>query len=78
MKTNTPEKIYVHKTEILGLLAASEINITGNDIEYTRTDAVIEKVCDYLKSLTYQEYPGGPLERMINDECIENLKKEFE
>ena len=35
----------------------------------------MDKVCDYLKSLTYQEYPGGPIERMISDEYIEEFKK---
>ena len=35
----------------------------------------LDKVCDYLKSLTYQEYPGGPIERMISDEYIEEFKK---
>lgn len=38
----------------------------------------LDKVCDYLKGLTYQEYPGGPIERMISDEHIEGLRKEFE
>jgi len=35
----------------------------------------LDKVCEYLKSLTYQEYPGGPIERMISDEYIEEFKK---
>jgi len=35
----------------------------------------IDEVCDYLKSLTYQEYPGGPIVRMISDEYIEEFKK---
>lgn len=35
----------------------------------------LDKVCEYLKGLTYQEYPGGPMERMISDEFIEGLKK---
>lgn len=38
----------------------------------------LDKVCEYLKGLTYQEYPGGTMERMISDEFIEGLKKEFE
>lgn len=38
----------------------------------------LDKVCDYLKSLTYQEYPGGPIERMIDDDIIKQLRKEFE
>jgi len=38
----------------------------------------LDKVCDYLKKLVYQEYSGGPLERMVSDECIEDLRKQFE
>ena len=38
----------------------------------------LDKVCDYLKSFTYQEYPGGPIERMIDDDIIKQLRKEFE
>lgn len=50
MKANeAPENIYVHRTPYLGLLAVSEINITGDDIEYTRTDAFIEKAVRFLK-----------------------------
>ena len=38
----------------------------------------LDKVCDYLKSFTYQEYPGGPIEHMIDDDIIKQLRKEFE
>lgn len=38
----------------------------------------LDKVCDYLKSLIYQEYSGGPIERMIDDDIIKQLRKEFE
>lgn len=49
MKVNeAPEKIYVHRTIHLGLLEASEMNITGSDIEYTRTDVFIEKAEAWL------------------------------
>lgn len=36
---------------------------------------MIEKVCDYLKKLVYQNYPGGPLERMVDDEYLEELRE---
>jgi len=36
-----PDKIFVH-TGKLGFLCASKINITGNDTEYIRKDALIE------------------------------------
>jgi hypothetical protein len=57
MKANAPEKIYVHRTVHLCLLAASEINITGDDIEYTRTDAFIEKACEYLMKYEFNDSP---------------------
>ena len=39
---------------------------------------LIERVCEYLKSLVYQEYGGGPLERTFSDEDIEEFKKAME
>ena len=38
----------------------------------------LDNVCDYLKSLIYQEYSGGPIVRMIDDDIIKQLRKEFE
>lgn len=38
----------------------------------------LDKVCKYLKTLTYQEYPSGPLERLIDDYTIEKLRKAME
>lgn len=38
----------------------------------------LDKVCDYLKKLVYQEYPGGPLERVVDDGCLEELRKAME
>ena len=45
-----PEKIYVHKSQYWGLMA-NEDNITKNGIEYTRTDAFIKKVENFLEML---------------------------
>jgi hypothetical protein len=42
-----PEKLYIHKSQFWGLMA-NEHNITKDDIEYTRTDAFIEKACKFL------------------------------
>lgn len=48
MKANeTPEKLYIHKSQFWGLMA-NEHNITKDGIEYTRTDAFIEKACSWL------------------------------
>lgn len=38
----------------------------------------LDKVCEYLKTLVYQEYPGGPLEHKIDDNDLEKLRKTFE
>ena len=38
----------------------------------------LDKVCEYLKTLKFQEYPGAPLERLLDDGDIDKLRKEFE
>lgn len=49
MKANeAPEKIYVHKSQYWGLMA-NEDNITKNGIEYTRTDAFIDKAWGWIE-----------------------------
>ena len=52
-----PNKLYIHRTLHLGLLAASETNITGEDIEYIRPDAFIEKACEWLEPV-FKELAG--------------------
>ena len=37
-----PKEIYVHRTVHLGLLSASEIDVTGNDVKYIRKDVLID------------------------------------
>ena len=44
MKASAPEKLYLHPTA-KGSVGASWFPLTDNDIEYTRTDAFIEKAC---------------------------------
>jgi hypothetical protein len=36
---------------------------------------LIEKMCNCLRGQVYQEYPGGPLERLITDEMIDQIIK---
>lgn len=36
---------------------------------------LIEKACNWLRGQVYQEYPGGPLERLITDEMIDQFIK---
>ena len=40
-----------------------------------KEDKLIEKVCERLKTLVYQEYPGGPSVRQIDDGQLEKLRK---
>ena len=40
--------------------------------------AMLEKACEYLKSLVYQEFGGGPIERTFSDEDIEDFRKAME
>lgn len=39
---------------------------------------IVEKTIDWMKSIIYQEYPGGPIERIITDDMIEEYKKVIE
>lgn len=38
----------------------------------------IEKACKWLKEQVYQEYGGGPCERLIPDTMIEEFRKAME
>lgn len=53
-----PEKIYVHvkKDKVTDTWNSNWIGV--NDIEYTRTDAFIEKACEWIK---YNTQNGGCL-----------------
>ena len=64
MKANTPEKIYLDSYGS-GFSHGFHTNkLNDNDIEYTRTDAFIEKACKYL----FENYHGEKLSlRMIED-----------
>ena len=65
-REEAPEKIWVHE------LSAKELNVPLKEyhIEYTRTDAFIDKACEWLK-----EYGGSywmddydlPTDDLVND-----------
>lgn len=38
----------------------------------------IDKVYKYLKNLGYQQYPGAPMERILDDEELEDFKRAME
>ena len=38
----------------------------------------LDKVCEYLKTLKFQAYPGATPERLLDDGDIDTLRREFE
>ena len=77
MKANeAPEKLYLHPTA-KDKVGASWLSfpLTDKDIEYTRTDAFIEKACVKLKKLMYDNlmFQG----RLHRDEVIDNFVEDF-
>lgn len=81
METNTPNKIYVHLNQFWGLTANKD-NITKNGIEYTRTDAFIEKACEWIKeNITNNPNANSVLVRngcVTLGMLIDNFKKYME
>lgn len=67
-----PEKIYVHIRQKPCEITFSEVKEEGvSNIEYTRTDAFIEKAADKFKQLMYDQHF---FEGMVyQDAIIENL-----
>lgn len=39
---------------------------------------MLDKACEWMKGQVYQEYGGGPLERLISDERITDFRKAME
>jgi hypothetical protein len=69
MKANAPEKIYVHE--------ASAPELTENlpyHIEYTRTDAFIEKACEWLSKHAKKYYFNKEGHYLGTDELVEDFK----
>ena len=68
MKANeAPEKIYIFDNPILDF---TKLNVRqgDDDIEYTRTDAFIEKVEEYIyKQLNEGRIECGDIEKFIKD-----------
>ena len=82
MKANeAPEKIYIDANEDWHrTYTAFTEKAKGNDIEYTRTDAFIEKVLDYIENNIYNHYDGdheyGICSGYVKkEEFIEDFKK---
>lgn len=82
MKTNeVPDKIYLFENPIDGTPDYRWLSkrSCSDDAEYTRTDAFIEKVCQFLKSYR-QETPDGMgyIAGIVNDETINEFRKYME
>lgn len=85
MKANeAPEKIYLATTKEVQSLNHSFVGIAYSDpqdivepIEYTRTDAFVEKVCVKLKKLMYDNlmFQGRLHREEVIDNFIEDFKK---
>lgn len=54
-----------------------EIPTYSDAIEWARK-TTIDKACEWMKEQVYQEYGGGPLERLIPDTRIEEFRKAME
>lgn len=61
------------------IIGATEQKAIDDEANYKQGyhDA-IEKACKWMKEQVYQEYGGGPLERLIPDTMIENFMKNME
>lgn len=81
MKANeAPEKIYVH---VKGDKVTNTWNSTWigvHDVEYTRTDAFIEKACEKLEKCMYDNlmFQGRLHRKEVIETFIENFKKYME
>ena len=76
MKTNeAPEKIYVD-SKAIGDNISTTVHTWPQDyptcVEYTRTDAFIEKACIYLEPIIFSMNLG---DRQDTDKFIDNFKK---
>jgi len=72
MKANkAPKKIYLDEDESWHLT-----NPNGNSVEYTRTDAFIEKACDYLMEYEFNNSPTITDRRKRVDKFINYMKGE--
>ena len=72
MKANTPERIYI---SLIPSISGGHVYTTVNKdfpnaVEHTRTDAFIEKACEWFRTLDDKEPPYKTTE-----EFIEGFKK---
>lgn len=59
MKANAPEKLYFGEVD-KGILDIYSNRESNDEVEYTRTDAFVEKACEWLKN-NLQGIVGGSI-----------------
>lgn len=65
-----PEKLYLLPNGLI-----SYCRNTDEDVEYTSTDALIEKTCEFLKFYRQDTPDGcGYIAGIVNDKTIEDFK----
>lgn len=72
-----PEKIYIDANEDWHrTYTAFTEKAKGNDIEYVRKDAFVEKACEYLMDYEFNDSPTIADRRKRVDEFIKYMKGE--
>lgn len=51
---------------------------TDNTLAVSARKHAVKQTIDWMCKQTYQEYPGGPMERIITDDMIKEYLKEVE
>ena len=51
---------------------------TDNTLAVSARKHAVKQTIDWMRKPTYQEYPGGPMERIITDDMIKEYLKEVE
>lgn len=80
MKANeAPEKLYFGESD-KGILDIYSTKESDNEIEYIRTDAFIEKVCEKLEKYMYDNlmFQGRLHRKEVIETFVENFKKYIE
>jgi len=74
MKANAPEKLYFGESD-KGILDIYSTKESDNEVEYVRTDAFIEKACEFIKDngSQYIDIVNGQL--VLKKGIIKDFKK---
>ena len=74
MKANAPEKIYIFENPVLDFTKLS-VKQSDEDIEYTRTDAFIEKAAEWLMENVEKHISADGEYTVYYNEMVEDFKK---